>query len=145
MSGTQSKIGFGITLSHSTTSGGSYTAIAEILELTPPAPSVDEVKVYRSDNTAAVVEKIPGWTEVGDCDMTITYTPANRAALEGYLGVPAFWKITYPTCGTQTVQGDIDAFGGFLKEIGKETPLKDAMKCKAKIAINGGVTYTAGS
>jgi hypothetical protein len=145
MSQTLTKIGFGIALSHSSTIGGSYTAVAEVLEITPPMEQVDEVKVYRSDNTAAVVERIPGWQEVGDLDLTITYISGTRATLEGFLGVPGYWKVTYPLTGTQASAGDVDLFYGFLKELSKDTPIKDAMKVKAKICVSGALSFIAGS
>jgi hypothetical protein len=142
---TVSTIGYGIKLAHSTTSGGTYTAIAELLDLTPPPENVDEVKVYRSDNTAAVVERIPGWTEVGDCSMKITYNPSQRSTLQSLRGVPGFWKVTYPLVTGQTASGDTELFAGFIKELGAETPLKDSMTCQIKIAVNGDITYTQGS
>jgi hypothetical protein len=142
---TLSAIGFGITLGHSTTIGGTYINVAEILDITPATGQVDEVKIYRSDNTTATVEKIPGWIENSDAELTITYTPSNRSTLDVLQGTPLFWKITYPKVGSQATTGDTEAFHGFIKSFGKETPLKDAMKMKIKFAVDGAITFTAGS
>jgi hypothetical protein len=145
MSATIARIGYGISLSHSTTSGGSYTAFAEILSITPPGVKVDVVNIYRSDNTSAVVERIPGWTEIQDVEMEITYNPAMRTVIEGLSGVPAFYKVTYPLVGSQNSVGDVDLIAGFISEIGKETPLKSNMTSKIKISVSGAITYTQGS
>jgi|SRR6185437_10710181 len=142
---TATKIGYGIELSYCATSSGSYVTVAELLEMTPPAASVDEVKVYRSDNAAAVVEKIPGWTEYSDSEITCTYTAATRTALDALVGTPYFFKVTYPKLAGQVTTGDVDAFAGFIKSLNKETPLKAAMTIKIKMAINGAVTYTVGT
>lgn len=145
MSNTVSKIGFGIALSHSTTIGGTYTAVAEVLSLTPPPQSVEEVKVYRSDNTAAVVERVPGWTEIGDAEIEVTLIPSQKTTLQGLRGTFAYWKVTYPLMGSQTTTGDTEIFYGFLKEIGTETPLKDVMKTKLKFAVSGDITFATGT
>lgn len=142
---TVSAIGLGISLAYATTSGGSYVALAEILSLKPSEPAVEEVKVARSDNTTAVVEKLPGWQENGDAEFEITYAPAQRALLEGYLRTPGYWKIIYPKVGGQTGSGDSEIFPGFLNHLGKETPIKGAMTCKCKIAVSGPIAYTQGS
>ncbi len=128
---TASQIGYGMGLLHSTTLGGSYAAVgSELLEIAPPEPSIEQLKVYRSDNSAAVVEKVNGWTDYGNATATVTYTPGNRAAVEGFLGVPGFFKVQYPKCTGQSSVGDSEIFAGTLIKIGKETPIKDVMKVK---------------
>jgi hypothetical protein len=144
MTQTVSKIAYGISLSYSATLGGSYTALAELLDITPPEETVENAKVYRSDNTAAVVEKIAGWTDIGDAEATITYQPGARASIAAMRGLFKFWKVVYPLVGSQAAS-DVDSFYGFISHIGKETPLKDAMKCKIKITISGDNTFTQGS
>lgn len=142
---TKAKIGYGISLGYCVSSGGSFTPIAEILDITPPTLTFEETKIQRSDASVPITEKIPGWGENSDPEVTATYITATKTALYALAGVPYFFKITWPLTGTQSSAGDTVSFAGFISSFGDETPIKDAMKCKIKFAVSGPATFAAGS
>lgn len=141
---TASKIGYGIAIAHCTTSGGSYTTFAELLSLTPPPVTGAQVKVARSDNAAAIIEKIPGWVDIGDAELELTYVAGGGAAIYALNMTPLYFKVTYPLVGAQSV-GDTELWNGFICDISRQTPLQGAMTVKVKVAVNGAITFTAGS
>jgi hypothetical protein len=137
--GTLAAIGAGFSLSSSTTSGGTYTPIAEIVDLKPGKTTVGKSEIARSDNTQIAVEKIPGWKDVSDWEGKCVYAKTYRAALEALVGVPMYWKFIRPD-GTSS-----QAFQAFMSELGDEVPIKEFMSCDFKLTVSGLAPFTAGS
>lgn len=142
---TKAKIGYGVTLGYGATSG-TYTSIAEISAFTPPELSAGEIKVQRSDASTPVAEKVSDWQENSDPEVEITYQTSVKTALYALVGLPYFFKATWPLTGAQTVAGDTVSWTGFIKSFGDTVPIKgDYMKSKVKFAVSGATTLAAGS
>ena len=138
MSATLAAIGFGFALSHSTTSGGTYTAIGAITDLKPNKITVAKVEIARNDSPDLFGEVIPGWKNGGEYDATLVYDKTSYAAINALVGTPLYWKFIRPDGVSSS------AFQGFISELGDEVPLKQAMQVMLKITVNGGQTFTAG-
>lgn len=139
MSVTTGQIGYGFVLSQCATLGGSYVAVAQIEDIKPGKKTVDKIKIERNDSPDLYGEKIPGWKDVGEWDVKVTYDKTQRATLEALLGVVKFWKFIRPD-GTSTT-----AFQAFMTEIGDEVPLKSQMTTDFKLTVSGDAAFTAGS
>src|SRR4051812_25608826 len=139
MSATAGQIGYGFAISHATTLAGTYTALAEVTDIKPPKVTTENVKIQRNDSPDLFGEKIPGWKDASDCELTLVYAKTQTAAIYALQSTPLFWKFIKPD-GTST-----GAFYGFISEIGDETPLKDKMTNTVKITVSGAYAFTAGS
>jgi len=136
---TAAAIGYGYVLSNSSTSGGTFTPIIEILDVKPGKLSGEKVVIQRNDSPTLFGEKIPGWKDAAEWEVKCVYEKGKRAVLDGLFMVPGFWKFVRPD-GTSS-----SAFAGFVSELGDEVPLKEAMTCNFKITVNGPVNFSAGS
>lgn len=141
---TKAAIGYGASIAHSTTSGGTYVVIGEVTDLKPGKVTAEKIQVNRFDSPDLFGEIISGWKNGGEYDLTLTYDKSQYATLLALVGTPLFWKFVKPIIGTETV-ASTSAFAGFIIECGDETPLKAAMQITIKIAVNGGPVFTPGT
>src|SRR6185437_10649036 len=107
MSATKAAIGYGFALTYCATVGGSYTPLAEILDIKPGKLTGEKITIQRNDSPDLFGEKIPGWKDAADWDAKLVYDKTKRALLESLFMVPNFWKFVRPD-GTSTT-----AFAGF--------------------------------
>jgi hypothetical protein len=133
-------IGEATTLGYSA-DGTTYTAIAEVLDVTMPETTTEKVKVTSYDTDDKQHEYIPGWRDGSDVDVEVIYFKTLHNTLKGFADARAikFWKITYP-------DGSSDAWKGFITKFGGgSVPMDDKLVTKMSINLNNKVTYTAGA
>lgn len=136
MADSEGQIGYGSTIGYRVVdSGGAYTTIAELLDITPPKAKVGNVAYGRFDADAPYDDKIPGWRDTDDAEFQFVYVAAQANTIFDLLGTKLEWEITKPDDSTWT-------FTGFINEFGDETPLKDKMSCMVKIAVSGAPVFT---
>lgn len=141
MADTTSIVGAGTTITLSTTSGGTYTALggatSEVLDITPPDYSADFVEAthYLSPNSATEFVW-NGWNTAGDVTLKVAYVAASSAAVEALLGLKRYFKITLPDT-------KIISFAGFISSFGTESPNKGVITQQIKIKLTGKVTGPA--
>lgn len=144
MSASVYTVGYGSILSYATlTAGvaGSYTAIAQTVDLTGPDPEVGDINVTNNDSPANTKEHAPGMIEPGTMDFELIYKKAVTTTLYGMFGdgnVYGF-KETYP-------DGSTWVFQGYLSKFGMETKTEDqAIKNKITIKLTNKPAFTAGT
>lgn len=126
----------GITIGYADTSGGTYTAIASIIDLpSGPKISVDKVDATVSDSPSEYRQRDPGWKDVGDIAAKIQFAKAAQATILALVGVAKFWKITYP-------DGSAWGFAGFISEFGNSHAMTGNIEADIGIAVNGVPTFT---
>jgi hypothetical protein len=113
-------IGKGTTLSYDTATllatgfgAASWTAVAEITEVSPPGKTVGEEETTHMEST--IKEYIPQLPDGGEVSGSLHFLPANYSALMALVGQQPHhaWQIT-----TDDADGDVDGtyqFLGFLK------------------------------
>jgi hypothetical protein len=133
--------GAGITIGYADTAQGQATAIAQILDVDLPQVTTDKVDVTSgedaTDATKLFKRIIAGWAEAGEASFDIIYKKAQAATLYGLRGVAKYWTIT-------AVDGSTWKFQGFLANLGASAPMKDVIKQKVTVAVDGEVTFAAG-
>lgn len=129
------KIGFGSALSFCNTFGGTYTNIATITKFTPNKTTVSDVEIDAFDgptNAAGLpmTDSLPGWVTRGEYAVDFYFDKTQYNTLYGNIGAQLFYKVIKS-------DGSGYVFGGYLKELGEEIPLKEAMTASGIIKING--------
>lgn len=135
-----STIGFGSTLSHSTTSGGTYTPIAQTVDLNGPEPEIGDVKITNNSSPNRTHEYNPGGLiEPGTLEFQVVYAKAACATLYAMFGDQTvyFWKETYP-------DGSYWSFQAYVNKFGTEAPTEDsAIMNTIGLKLTGKPTFTA--
>lgn len=124
-------IGKGTTISYATTQNGSYTPVAEVLNIEPPGVKMGEVETTHLTSAAQDYEPtIPG-------DMQATFScefdpgESSHAAMHAaaLAGTKYWWKVTYPDDGAAD-----EIFNGFITEL-KPTGFENQKVITADITI----------
>src|SRR3954464_5083819 len=92
---TSGTLGKGTVLSHSTTQGGSYTAVAKIRgPIKPPGKKIGSAETTTFEDSAE--QFIPGFPGAGEASTLALYTTATAAALTALVGTVLWWHIVLP-------------------------------------------------
>lgn len=130
-------IGFGTELSYATTAGGSYTAVAQVADITGPSITVPGVKITNNDSTNSAQEKICGLLDAGKMTVKLIYLKTETATLYGLIRANRFWKIAFPDSSTWVCEGFITSFPTAL-------PQEDVITHEIEIELTGKPTWTSG-
>lgn len=126
-----------ITIGYADTSNGTYTPIADIIDLPGgPEVSVDSVDTTVSDSASEAREKVPGWKSVADMTLKIRFAKAAQATLFALVGTAKYFKITYS-------EGSTWIFYGFINKYGNSTDMAGIITADIGIAVSGLPTFTA--
>jgi predicted secreted protein len=121
----------------------SFTAIAEITELTPPNESRDDIEVSNMSSSNGTREFISGWRDGGEVTFKANWLPTNstqdkttglRATYNDNLNHN--WQIVLPG-SVLTI-----SFAGHLSTLESELPLDGAATLSGKIKVSGEITYS---
>jgi hypothetical protein len=135
---------YGCSLASSTTIGGTYTKIAELVDIKGPKPKVPMADVSHLESTDAVKEKKPKMIEPGECMFTINYTKAQYDILIDllYARTLMYWKVLIPDATTPSQS----IFAAYVGEMPITIPADDKIACDdVMLEVTGKVAYTAGS
>ncbi len=117
-----------------------FTALAEVFEVTPPEIAVDQVEVthFKSPNRSR--EYIPALSDNGTASASMNYVPnsATDQLIDTLLGSGdvAKMRITYPNDATVT-------FDAFVSGYSKSIPVADRMTAEVQFKVTGDVTLAA--
>jgi hypothetical protein len=135
MAANTATIGYGAKVSYSDTEGGSYTEIAELLDLTLPSatqPSVDATHMQSPDN---YMEKIAALKEPGEYPFSMNFNATQYETVFNLQGTAKWWKVTTPGL-------DYWKFPGFISELGGEMPVNDRITADVVVTISGAIDFT---
>ncbi len=138
------EIGYGLTLGYCTTSGGSYTAVANPSDVTPPEYVIEAVDKTSHDSTNAFRDKTPGLVDPGVITFKALLSKAQYTALESQLRVNQFWKITWPMATGESTASKVVA-AGWLSKLKTVLPLAGATEIEGEVTVTGKPTFTSGS
>lgn len=122
-----------------------FADIAELLELTPPNESRDDIDVSNHQSPNATRESIPGWRDGGEVEFKANWLP-NNATHDSVTGLRSIyndnlnhnWKIILPD-DILTIE-----FAGHLSKLEGELPLEEQGTLSGTIKVSGTITYTEG-
>lgn len=128
---TAARIGKGTTFT-----GLLLAAIAEVLKISGPNQSADDVDASSMDSADSFKEFIPGFRDGGELNLELNYLKANVASFYAALAVADTFTLTFP-CGSTWV------FSGYLKSINQETPFDAKMTMSGTFKITGKPVFTS--
>jgi|SRR3972149_2860368 len=115
-----------------------FTSVAEILELTPPAMSRDDIDVSNADSSDGYREFKPGWRDGGEVSFKANWLPTNTThdfttglGVQFNDNVVHNYKIVLPS-SLATV-----TFSGFLTAFEPDLPLEEQGQLSGTIKITG--------
>jgi len=120
-----------------------FTEIAEIIELTPPSESRDDIDVSNMSSANATKESIAGWMDSGECSFKANWLPTNstqdsttglRAAFVS--GANINFQILLPA-SILTI-----SFLGHLTALETELPLDAQAQISGTIKLSGAATWS---
>lgn len=144
MAATSAIPGFGSTLAHCDTIDGSYTDLAEVIEITPQPESGGAAQAGHLNSDDGYEEHIgTGKITTGTISATLNFIEAEFATLRALLSVAHFWKITYND--GHTSRGTL-VMGGILTECSQGAlDDEDRVTLELEIQPTGKPVFTAGS
>jgi len=135
MAANTATIGYGATVSYSATEGGSYTEIAELLDLALPSSTQSSVDATHMQSPDNYMEKIAALKEPGEYSFSMNFNATQYETVFGLQGTAKWWKVTTPG-------GDYWKFPGFISELGGEMPVNDRITAEVVVTVSGAIDYT---
>jgi len=91
-------VGYGSTLSWSTTIGGSYTPVAQTRDLSSPEATIGKINLTNNDSPNNTKEYKPGMIDPGESDFKVVYKKDQYAVLYAKFGdgIIYYWKEVFP-------------------------------------------------
>lgn len=114
----------------------SFVAIAEIINITPPAMTRDSVETTKHNTTDRYRTFIPGLRDGGTVEVQVQYDPAaaGHADLLADLNDDVLhnYKVTFPTD-----IGEEWTFSGFITDMSEESPIDDRITRSVTFKVSG--------
>jgi hypothetical protein len=147
MSTTTAIIGKGTTIGYAAdgTTAGSFTLLAEIKDVGAPKVTIAEAEATHYTSPNGAEEFIPGWLNGGEVDIKGNYINSDRTVIEGMLQVMKWWQIILPKQGSEVTAGGNWMCRGFIKALGADIPLKEAIQTHFSVKFTGKPVWTAGT
>jgi len=145
MAETGATIGFGVLLSRG--DGASpevFTKIAELIDLSTPSMTKDQVEATHTDSPDSFREFIPGLKDGGEFSATVNFLPGNATqnndsggAINDFINQTASrnWRITFPGSPTMTWTFKATVIG-----LQVNTPMDDRMTMEVNFKVAGAPT-----
>lgn len=130
--------GYGSTVQTSTTSGGTFTALAQVKDITPPNLTVDADDVKHMSSTGQFKDKEPGWIDSDNPSFDMLFTKAQFNTLIGYAaaGTKMWWKFIDPA-------GNYEKCEAFVSKVGRSIPMEGRIMCVIELTVTQLPTFTA--
>ena len=138
MSYTQSQaiLGSGSSIGYAATQAGPFTPFLETIKIPQTDPKVPSVDVTNNSSPNATREKIPGFIDNGDMQITANYLKSDAANIRGMLRVRQWFQVQFS-------DGSKDTFYGWISGINGESPAPDQKVTSTfSITVTGLSTFT---
>lgn len=142
MAASQALNGFGTLFKRGDGAGPEvFTAIAEVVDITPPALSKDTFETTHHTSDDQYKEYLPGLRDAGEVSVTLNFLPGDTGQ-EGLLSdfnsnTKRNFQIVLPDAGTETW-----ALSGFVTGYAMTTPLNDRVTVVVTIKPSGKPTLS---
>lgn len=132
------QIGFGMILSYSDTSGGSYTPLVDLIEIKPAGWKVPGFDATHHTSPDTAEEQRPALVQYQELECQVSWSKTQYPSFGSLKRLVKYWKVTYP-------DGSFEIFPGWISDLTPATPLKDRMTTSLKIMPTGKSVFTAAS
>jgi predicted secreted protein len=143
MAVTEARIGYGVQLARGDGSSPEvFTAVAELIDLSPPNIIKDQVEATHTDSPDGFREFIPGLKDGGEFTATMNFLPTDSTQdnttgglLYDFLNetLPRNWRITFPGGSPQMSWTFLASVTGY--EVA--TPMDDRMTLTVTFRVSG--------
>jgi hypothetical protein len=131
--------GHSVEIAHSETSGGTYTKIANLVDLDMASLlQAEDIDVSHMESVDQIEETEPGWAAGQEFTATWQYAKAVNATVYALFRQKKFWKVTFS-------DGSTWVFPGYLKDFGNTVERKGIITLSLTMKIAGAPTFTAGT
>ena len=130
--------GFGAVFAYLSTDPSTYTALAEVLSVTPPSINVETVETTHMGSDDGFREYIASLKDGGEVTVNLNYVEASATLLQTLVlaGVETF-RVTFPGASTFTFMGIPTAFAF------DDVVIDDKVAMSLTIKVTGKPTYAA--
>lgn len=136
---TGARIGYGAAFAVSTDGGSTYTALAEVTNITPPSDNLDIIDATNMDSANATREFIVGLNDPGECALEMNFIPGSTADQKIIQIRDAreavYCRITFPNAVVWT-------FLGILTGYEPAIPTDDKMTATVTFKVTGSYTVS---
>lgn len=139
MAATAATKGFGTLVEYLSTAPSTYSAIGELVSVTPPQKSRETIDATHMLSPGGYREHISSLRDGGEATLTFNYTSDGYEVLEGMFDddVPATFRITL-------TDGATIVFDGLVTDQPiDDIAIDDKVGMSANIKVTGPVTFTA--
>lgn len=146
MAASEAQIGYGATfaIGNGATPTEAFTALAEVIDITPPSDNIDVIEITHLSSPNRTKEFITGLNDPGECALTVNFLPgeADDDAIQALRGLtsPKNFQITFPAIsGNPAVKW---TFAGYLTGYEPTVPINDRMTANIRIKVTGSYTVS---
>lgn len=122
--------GFGATLTVATASGGAYSAFAEIVSISGPNITVDDIELTHMESPSTAKEFTPGLLEAGELSITCNYVKTQATGVYALVQTSKWYKIAFADTANW-----ISA--GYVKGLSQEISNNDKIQTTLNIRFSG--------
>lgn len=145
MAATQARIGYGVTLARG--DGASpevFTSVVELIDITPPSMTKDQIEATHHASPGGFREFIPGMKDGGEFTAVFNWIKshatqgnASGGLLNDFLNqdTPRNWRISFPGSPVMTW-----TFRAVVTGFNPSTPIDDRMTVNATFKVSGAPT-----
>jgi predicted secreted protein len=135
---------FGTQFLRDSTGSGSFTAVANVTDISGPSRSRESIEVTAHDSPDKYREFIKGLKDGGEVELTLNYDPANatHTALDADFEEDALRDYQVVLLPGEADEHTWD-FSGLLTDLGEEYPTEGQMERTATFKISGKPVLTA--
>lgn len=127
--------GFGTGLGYGALLAGPFTPLTEVVDVDAPEEDVSDISTTHMKSAGKVKTYRSGLIEPGEAKVTINMDKTEYGTLRGFRGVTKFWQVLY-------ADGSAEVFQGYIKKIGKKTPIDGINTVELQFKVSGDITYT---
>lgn len=120
---------------------GTFTAVANVTNITAPAIERETLDVTAHDSANGYMQFLGGLKNGGECSFEVNYDPSKHDALVAHMddGDPKNYKVVWPQgLGSWT-------FTAVMTGFAPEAPYDDKLSAEISFQVSGKPTLTAGA
>lgn len=113
-----------------------YTAVAKVIDITPPNVEADDIDVSTMDSPDQFKEFTASWADGGECELTIQFSKQENGTIYSLFRADKAFKIEFSDGSNWT-------FNGYIKAFGNEVDREGVITTPITIKVSGRPTFTA--
>jgi hypothetical protein len=112
---------------------------AEPIDIKPPDQKTNKIKSSHMQSPGQVEQKVMGWTDTGECDVSAHYNYTEYAAIRAYGRAQQSFRIVFNdpgNPGTSSNRSGIQ-FNGMVADLARKVNMEGLVTTELKIEVTG--------